>query len=242
MKASNVMHRKVTTIIQSATLAEAAQLMMEHRISGLPVVNDRGKVVGVITEGDLMRRMEMGTVRHVSRLSAFLRPGRLAEDYVHTHARKVSELLNDNVISVTPEASLEEVVATMESRRVRRVLVIDTDHLVGIIARADLVKSLMTLLPGASATPAVTDAQIRAQFLQELDRQPWAGKGVVDAEVKDRVIELRGVILDERSRPALCVIAENINGVRSVLDHLVCIEPNMGTIVSQGSDAPRSAA
>lgn len=70
----------------------------------------------------------------------------------------------------------------------------DKDQLVGIITPADLVKSLVSLLPGASAAPAVMDAQLRAQFLQELDRQPLAGKGAVNVDVKDRVVELRGVI------------------------------------------------
>ncbi len=138
--------------------------------------------------------------------------GRAAEDYVHSHARKVSELLNGNVVSVAPDASLEEVVAIMESRGVRRVLVLDEDRLVGIVARADLIRGLMTLMPGATTAPAVTDAQIRAQFLRELEQQPWSAKGAVDAEVKDRVVELHGVILDERSRTALCVMAENIKG------------------------------
>lgn len=88
MKASDVMHRKVVVVIQSATLAEAARLMIDSRVSGLPVVDDRGKVVGVITEGDLMRRMETGTARCPSRLASFLWPGRVAEDYVRTHARR----------------------------------------------------------------------------------------------------------------------------------------------------------
>jgi CBS domain-containing protein len=236
------MHRKVVTVFEEASLEEAAQLMIENRVSGLPVVDIRGKVVGMITEKDLMRRMETGTARRASWLAAFLWPGRMAEDYVRTHARKVSELLSGNIISVAPDASLAEVIGIMESRHVRRVMVIDGDHLVGIVARADLVKNLMKLLPAAAGAPAVTDAQIRAQLLKEVDQQRWTSQGAIDSQVKDGEVELRGIILDERMRTALCVIAENIKGVRGVRDHLVCIEPISGTLVSEGSDKQRTAA
>jgi CBS domain-containing protein len=241
MKASDVMHRKVVTVFQEATLEEAAELMIENRVSGLPVVDGRGKVVGMITERDLMRRMETGTARRASWLSAFLWPGRVADDYVHAHARKVNELLNGTVIAVAPDTSLAEVVAVMESRQVRRVPVMDGEHLVGIIARADLVRALLRQLPPVQA-PAITDAQIRAQFLEEVDQQQWASEVVVDSEVKDGVIGLRGIIFDERMRAALGVLAENLKGVRGVQDHLICIDPMTGAVVSEGAAGDAAAA
>lgn len=242
MKASDVMNRKVVFLFQEATLDEAARRMLECHVSGLPVVDERGKVVGVITEGDLMRRVETGTTRRVSRLAAFLRPGSVAQEYVRTHARRVRELLSGEIIAVSPDASIAEVVATMESRRVRRVLVLEHERVVGIIARADLLKGLVKLLPSAIESPAVSDAQIRAQFLKEVGEQPWTSEVVIDAVVREHVIELHGVIMDERMRTALRVIAENIHGVRNVVDHIACVEPFMGTLVSQGSDMPRTAA
>jgi CBS domain-containing protein len=237
MKASDVMNRKVVVVMGEASLEEAARLMVEHRISGLPVVDDRGTVKGMITEGDLMRRAETGTARHASWLAAFVATGRTAQDYVRSHARKVAELIDGDVISVTPDASLEEIVAIMESRRVKRVLVIDNGHMVGIVARADLVRALLKVLPGGAKAPAVTDAQIRARFLQEADGQPWAPRGAIDCLVKDGVIELHGFITDDRLRAALRVIAENTSGASGLRDHLVCIEPISGTVLSQGSDS-----
>jgi CBS domain-containing protein len=130
----------------------------------------------------------------------------------------------------------------MESRRVKRVPVIENGHLVGIIARADLVRALLKLLPDNDEAPAVTDAQIRARFLDEVDGQQWAPRVGVDSEVKDGVIELHGLISDERIRTALRVIAENTRGARGIRDHLVCIEPLSGAIVSEGPDDGRSAA
>jgi CBS domain-containing protein len=242
MKASDVMNRHVVTIGPGASLEEAARVMIENRVSGLPVVNDAGAVVGMITEGDLMRRAETSTAARASWLAAFLSAGRVAEDYVRSHARRVDELMGGEVISVTPEASLAEVVAVMESRRVRRVPVIDGGHLVGILARADLVRALMTLMPGSGEAPAIADAQIRARFLKEVDDQRWTPRVGVDCEVKDGVIELHGLIADERLRTALRVIAENIRGARGVRDHMICIEPISGAILSEGSDVRRPAA
>lgn len=242
MKASDVMHKKLVTVMPGASLADAARLMVENRISGLPVVDARGGAVGMITEGDLLRRTETGTAPHASRLASFLAAGRVAQEYVHSHARKVAELMNGRVVAVAPDASLAEVVAIMESRRVRRVLVIDNDHLVGIIARADLVRSLMDLLPEGAEVPAINDAQIRARFLQEVDAQQWTPRSAIDAGVKDAVIEIHGVITDERLRAALRVIAENTRGARGMRDHLICVEPMSGEVISQGSDAVHPAA
>lgn len=239
MKASDVMTRQVVTVPGKASLEDAARLMVQHRISGLPVVNDRGGVKGMITEGDLMRRAEIGTAARASWLATFLSAGRVAQDYVRSHARKVDELIDGEVISVTPETSLAEVVAIMESRRVKRLPVIDAGQLVGIVARADLVNALMKLLPGGGDAPAVTDAQIRARFLREVDAQRWTGVAV-ECQVRDAVIELRGMITDERLRPALRVIAENTAGARGIRDHLICIEPISGTVISQGSDDVRT--
>jgi len=242
MKASDVMNRKVVTISGKASLEEAARLMVQNRISGLPVVNDQGMVMGMITEGDLLRRTEIGTAPHASWLATLLSTGHVAQAYVRSHALKVNELIDGDVISVTPDTSLAEVVAIMESRRVKRVPVIDDGDLVGIVARADLVGALMKLMPGSGEGLAVTDAQIRARFLQEVDAQKWTPRIAVECVVKDAVIDLRGLITDERMRAALRVIAENIAGARAIRDHLVCIEPISGTVISQGSDDERTVA
>lgn len=189
-----------------------------------------------------MRRAETGTARHASWLATFIAGGRAAQDFVRTHARRVDELIDGEVISVTPDAPLDEIVGIMESRRVKRVPVIENGRVVGIVARADLVSALLKALPGSGQAPAVTDAQIRARFLQEVDGQQWAPRGAIDCGVTDGVIELHGVITDERLRPALRVIAENTHGSRGVRDHMACIEPLSGALISEGSDSVLPAA
>jgi CBS domain-containing protein len=242
MKASDVMTRKVVVVMAQASLEEAARLMVEHRVSGLPVVDEHGTVRGMITEGDLLRRAETGTAHRAGWMAALLALGRTTRDYVHAHARQVGEMIDGEVIAVTPETPLEQIVALMESRGVKRLPVLENAKLVGIVARADLVKALIKALPDPGKAPAATDAQIRGQFLHAVDAEPWAPRGAVDCSVKDGLIELHGVITDERLRPALRVMAQNIAGARGVRDHLVCIEPISAAVISEGSDNVMPAA
>jgi CBS domain-containing protein len=237
MKAAEIMTRKVVTTTPDSPIEEVARAMLRHHLSGVPVVDAAGTVTGIVTEGDLLRRTETGTERTRSRwLELLIAPGRLAQDYVRSHARKVSEVMTDAVISVGPDTPLGEVVALMESRRVKRLPVIEDGRLVGIISRADLLGALVERLPKVSAA-AVSDAKLRKRVLAEIDKQPWAPRASIDALVEDGTVELRGAITDEREREALRVVAENVPGVKRVRDHLVWVEPISGMVI----DAPRES-
>jgi CBS domain-containing protein len=231
MNAVDVMTRKLITAMPSMTLNEAVRLMLSHRISGLPVIDDHGAAVGMITEGDLLRRAETGTERQPSWWRAVLLGSeRLAEQYVHTHARRVEEVMTRQVISVTPTTPLADVVAIMETRGVKRLLVLEGTRPVGIISRADLIRALEQLLAAGASSPATadTDAAVRRQILQQVERQRWAPGALIDVRVADGTAELRGYILSEGQRQALRVLAENTNGVKRVVDKLVWIEPYSG--------------
>lgn len=235
MKAAEVMTTDVVTIGPEAPIQKVAQLMLRHRVSGLPVVDTGGKVLGIVTEGDLLRRAETGTERRRPRwLELFVTPGRLAEDYVRAHARNVREVMTQHVFSVGPDTPLAEVVALMESRRIKRLPVLAGERLVGIISRADLLRALEDLLP-KTAAGVVSDAEIRRCVLAEIDKQPWAPRAGVDAIVEGGTVELCGAITDERERGALRVIAENVPGVKQVRDQLVWVEPLSGMVI----DAPQ---
>jgi CBS domain-containing protein len=236
VNASDVMTRTVVSVTRETSLEEAARLMVQNRISGLPVLSGDGAVLGMITEGDLLRRVETNTVRHSGWLASFLLPGHVARHYVRSHARKVGEMVGTEVISVSPDTPLAEVVAIMESRRVKRVPVLENGHLVGIVARSDLVKALLKSLPRDEQVPSVTDGQIRERILAEVDKQSWAPRVGVDCAVRNGEIELRGIISDENMRTALCVIAENTPGARGVRDRMICVEPLSGELISAGPD------
>lgn len=231
MKAADLMTSFVVTVTPEATIEYAAQLMLQYRISGLPVTDSDGAVLGIVTESDLLRRAETGTdKRHARWVSLLIGPGRLAQEYVHTHGRKVGEVMTERVFTVTPETPLADLVALMETKHVKRVPVVDQGRLVGIVSRADVMAALVGLLSEKPAG-AATDTEIRNQILAEIDRQPWGPRGSVDVIVTNGVVVLKGAIPDERERAALCVAAENVPGVKAVHDRLVWIDSVSGIVI-----------
>jgi CBS domain-containing protein len=237
MKASDVMSRNIVSIGRDAVIAEAIRLMLDNRISGLPVIDTAGRLVGILTEGDLLRRSETGTEWHRPRwLEILMGPGRLAGEYVRTHGRKVDEIMTRDLVSVTPDTPLDEIVALMERRRIKRVPVLDGDTPVGIVSRADLLRALARSLEVQPAAVAGDD-EIRERILADLTKVSWVPRDGLMITVTNGVVGLDGVILDEKEREALRVAAENVPGVRAVEDRLVWVEPVSGTII----DAPQNA-
>jgi CBS domain-containing protein len=239
MNVADIMTQKVISVTPETTIAEAAQLLLQHRISGLPVVGPDGAVVGIVTEGDLLRRVETGTQRHHARWLEFLiAPGRLAREYTDANARKVGEVMSEEVVSVTPPESLPEVVRLMERHHVKRLPVIEAGRLVGIVSRGNLVQALLHNLPTSPGGPPGTpgdemagDTEIRERILAEIAKQPWGPRASVDVTVKAGIVELYGTITDDRERYALRVLAENFSGVKAVRDNLVWVEPMSGFVI-----------
>jgi CBS domain-containing protein len=236
MNAADVMTRQVMTIEADAPIAKAVRLMLQNRISGLPVVDPSGRLVGIVTEGDFLRRTETGTeVRRPRWLEFLLGPGRGASEYVRTHARKVAEVMTPNVASVAEDTPVDEIVRLMEHRRIKRVPVVQDRKVVGIVSRANLLRVLAGLiieLPPAT----VDDTALRERILAELDTQSWAPRAGIEVMVRHGVVELWGAILDERERQALRVAAENVPGVKAVHDHLCWVEPMSGWFIEAPED------
>ena len=231
MKASDVMTRRVISVRPESPVLEAIQLMVKHRISGLPVLDDRGMIVGIVTEGDFLRRHEIGTERRRPHwLELLIGPGRLAQEYVHSRGRKVAEVMTRDVVSVTEDAPLHEIVRLMERHRFKRVPVLSLGRIVGIITRANLLQAMVVIAQGDAPAPE-TDRAIRDRLLAEIDREPWGPRGSINIAVRDGVVDLWGTIADERERAALHVMAENVAGVKHVRDHVVLLEPISGTMI-----------
>jgi len=220
MKVADVMTRGVTTVGPEDLMTKAAHLMLQYDMSGLPVVDRRGKLFGIVTEGDFLRRAETGTERPRRRwLELLLSPGQLAAEYAHAHGRKVEEVMTRDVVTVSGDSSLENAVELMESHHIKRLPVVRGDAVVGIVTRNNLLHAFIV----GAAKPTVTlisDAAINEQLVAELAEQPWAPHNSIIVTVKNGVVELQGVILDERQRVALRVAAENIPGVKEVRDRL----------------------
>jgi CBS domain-containing protein len=239
MNAADVMTRNILSVAPDSTIAEAVRTMLDNRISGLPVIDEAGRLVGILTEGDLLRRGETATERHRPRwLEILMGPGRLAEEYVRTHSRRIAEVMTRDPVSVAPDTPLKEIVGLMERHRIKRVPVLDGDAPVGILSRADLLRGIAGALEANPAAAAMSDEEIRERILAELARAAWVPRDGIAITVENGVVDLNGVILDEKEREALRVAAENVPGVRAVEDHLVWVEPVSGTVI----DAPPAAA
>jgi CBS domain-containing protein len=230
MKAKDVMTLNVVSVQPQAAVMQAVRIMLQRKISGLPVVDDVGRLVGILTEGDLLRRVETGTQKQRPRwLEFLLGPGRLATEYVQTHGRRVEEVMTHDPVTVTEETSLEDVVRTMEKHRIKRVPVMRGERLVGLISRANLLHALASVSRQVGAG-SVGDADIRGRLLAELQKERWAPVGALDVIVRDGVVELWGTITDERQREALIVAAENTPGVKEVRDHMAWIDTSSAMV------------
>jgi CBS domain-containing protein len=239
MKAKDVMTRNVITIAPHAPILAALQLMQQHNISGLPVVDEKRNLVGIVTEGDFLRRAETGTERQRSRLFEFLLgPGALAGDYVHTHGRRVDEIMRTGVCAVTEDVPLDVIVALMEKHRVKRIPVVRGGELVGIVGRANLLHALAGIIGEIKPGPT-SDETIRDGVLAELDRKSWASRHLIDITVRNGIVDLWGSVFDARQRQAAKVAAENVAGVKSVNTHIVLIEPMSGMTFSDPDDDAR---
>ena len=236
MNAADVMTSDVLTIDANASVLDAARTMLRNRVSGMPVADLHGKLVGMLTEGDLLRRAETGTERHRSHwLELLLGPGRAAADYTVAHARKVGEVMTDRVVTIAPDATLDQAVALMERHKVKRLPVVAGGKLVGIVSRADFLRALV-LQAEKNATAPTNDEEIRARIQAELDRQAWAPRAAMRIAVTNGTVELSGTITDERERMALRVVCENIAGVKSVIDHLAWVDPLSGMAIEPPDD------
>ena len=220
MKVRDVMTSPVVSIDPESSVLEAVRIMLQRHISGLPVIDKRGRLSGMITEGDFLRRVETGTQRRRPRwLEFLLGPGRLAEEYTRSHGRKVHEIMTTNAVTVTEEVPLDEVVRLMEKRRIKRLPVVRGNEVIGIVSRANLVHALAGLARDAKPTSS-SDQAIRDRIVAELAGQSWAPTSLINVIVRDGVVELWGSITDERERQAIIVAAENVPGVKAVEDHV----------------------
>jgi CBS domain-containing protein len=231
MKAQDIMTEYVFSVGPDDTISRAIRIMLQDHVSGLPVIDGNGRLVGMVTEGDFLRRAETATEPRRPSWLEFLRgPGAMADEYVHTHGRKVSEVMTTNPATVTEETPLEQIVALMEKRRIKRVPVVRGDKVVGIVSRANLLHALASVA-GEVAPSKVGDQDIRERLLAELKKQKWAPLAALDISVRDGVVDLWGTITDERERQALIVAAENLAGVKRVNDNLAWVDAMSGMVL-----------
>jgi CBS domain-containing protein len=225
MRAHQIMTRQVIAVDPGACVVDVADTMLRHHISGLPVVDTAGKLTGIISESDFLRRAEIGTQRKRNRWLQLLVPvGQSAIEYVHERGRRVSEIMTPNPVTIAEDTPLEDIAGIMERRNVKRLPVMREDQVVGIVTRSDLLRAVATLARGIP-DPTPDDDHIRGAIIAAIEGARWAPCRF-NVIVSDGVAHLSGIVTDERCRQAAIVAAENVTGVRQVHDEL-CSYPSV---------------
>lgn len=218
MKVEEIMTKDVIAVSPKTPVHEAAELMVDHAISGLPVVDDDGKVVGIVSEGDLILR-EKPRERTPWWRAFFGDAERLAREYQKAHGTTVEEVMTRSLITVSPDLPIESAALVLDQHRIRRVPVLADGWLVGIVSRGDLIK-VLSRAPAPAGGPPSDDRLVR-EMRARLAQEPWISNRGIVVQAKDGVIALWGLVLTEAEKSALETMARTIEGAKGVESHLV---------------------
>ncbi len=238
LTAADLLSAPAITVTPETPLIGAVRQMLDRRMSGLLVVNAEGAPVGMLTEGDLLRRAELGTEhRHRWLADLFAPRWKEAARFLRERSPKVADVMTAEVFAVAPETALSEIVALMEKRGVKRVPVLAGGRVVGIVSRADILRVLLARLAEATeASPG--DAALAQRLAAAMRAQSWVPLERVRGNVRDGVVDLLGEIDDERLREPLLVLARSVPGVKAVEDHLMLVEVYTGTPIGSAPEGP----
>jgi CBS domain-containing protein len=235
MRAHQIMTRNVITVLPDTSVLKAAHKMLENHVSGLPVVDTSGELVGIISESDFLRRFEIGTQqKRRSWLQYFISPEHSADDFVHERGRKVEDVMTRDLITVSEDTPLDELVRLMERTDIKRLPVLRENKLVGIVTRANLLQAVASMAREVP-DPTADDDHIRNRIIRTVEATDWQPIGFQVA-VRDGVVDLHGLITNESSRRASVVAAENTSGVKEVHDHLCFVDTWSGFYLESPED------
>lgn len=235
MRAHQIMTRGVLTVSPETSVETAAKMMLENHISGLPVLDKSGDLVGIVSERDFLRRAEIGTQRKRPRwLQFFLSPGAAADNFVHERGRLVGDVMTSRPVTVTEDTTLEQIVALMEEKNIKRVPVLRDRKLVGIVTRSNLMRVVANMTHDVP-DPTADDQHMHDRIVRSIDKQDWCPIGF-QVTVRHGVAHLYGLIIDERCREASLVAARNVEGIKEVHDHLLFVDTWSGFYLESAED------
>jgi len=212
----------VVTVRPDDDVSHAAQLLVDHDVSALPVVDANGRVVGILSEADLLHREEIGTEKQRPWwLEAITPINTLAVDYAKSHGRKVEEIMSTQVVSVAEDTPISEIATVLERKRIKRVPVLKEGKLVGIVSRTNLIQALASATAGTDEHSRESDRAIRLELLSRLGARPWSGFGERNVVVDNGIVHLWGLVDSPEQRAALRALAEDVPGVQSVSDEMI---------------------
>jgi CBS domain-containing protein len=222
MNAADVMVSNVITVGPAACVQDVAGILLKNRISAVPVVGEQGELLGIVSEGDLMRRPEAGTEHRRSWwLDLMASTEILASEYVKTHSRKVTDVMTRKVITASPDTPLSEIASLLEKHGIKRVPIVQAGKIVGIVSRANLLQALASLQKEVVPAAAPDDTAIRNKVMAQLKAEPWAHTSLMNVIVQNGTVELWGMVASLAEKKAVRVLAEGTPGVRAVNDNLM---------------------
>lgn len=229
MQAIDIMTPKVISVGPDAEVREIAQLLLNHRISAVPVVDDEHRVIGIVSEGDLMRRVKDDNDHGHSWWLTLFAGGKDAGDYVRSHGRKAHEVMTPNPMTVEENTPLHTIARLLEKRRIKRVPVVRDGKLVGIVSRANLLQGIANAAVAPTQSPA-DDRQIREAILTEVEDNTGVQSEGISLIVDGGVVEIWGLVESLEQKQAVTVAAENVPGVTRVENHLGMMPRGVGYI------------
>ena len=225
MKAMDVMVRDVITVSPGDDVADAVQLLADYDVSALPVVDDEENVVGIISEADLLHREEIGTEkRRPWWLEAVTPASSLAGEFAKSHGRRVEEVMSTNIIAASEDTPLGEIATLLERHRIKRVPILRSGKLVGIVSRGNLIQALASSQAQAGAAAGSgtdSDRKIRREVLDRLGDQDWTDFGERNVIVSNGIVHLWGLVGTPEEHKALLALAEGVPGVAGVSDEMI---------------------
>ena len=226
MLIKDVMTTPAVSVIDTSPLSDAITLMMVNKVSGLPVLDSIGQLTGILSEGDLLRRVELGSGSDDGPWWSLLLSSReLAEHYRRTNGRQVSDVMTMKPITIGEEDTLNDAARLMQKHRIKRLPVMRDGKLVGLLTRIDFVKVLGQMIASVYEEAAISDGEIKRRFWAEVAHQSWSKNCEVEITVNQGRVTLEGLVPSDDHRSSIKVAAVNIPGVLSVDDRLNLMEP-----------------
>lgn len=224
MKARDLMMQEAVTVKPNDSVQHVARVLLANRISAVPVVGECDELLGIVSEGDLLRRAEAGTERTgswwVGKQTAGVRQI-LAEDFVKSHATRVSDIMSRYVITAAPDTPLRDIVALFEINHIKRVPIVEDDKIVGIVSRADFLKALAATPERIVDTTSSADDAVGEDLMARLKEHSWLRTDLINIAIQDGVVNLWGIVGSDAEKSAVRVAAEATGGVQSVNDYLI---------------------
>jgi CBS domain-containing protein len=228
MHARQVMTKPVVTVPADATVYAAAEILLGSGISGAPVVDADGRMIGIVSEADLMHRPEIGTIPARSWLQRLLGDSTvLARAYVRSHSHHVADVMTRDVVTADEHTPLGDIAGLMQRHRVRRIPIVRDGKVVGIVSRANLLQGLLSREPFPTEGPD-SDETLRTRVEGELSRHSWASGTTTNVVVDKAVVHLWGHVRSVPLKDAIGIAAENVPGIRRVVNNLAVLPPEVG--------------